>query len=83
MLAAEFAAFDLPFICGATVWCWADHNWRRLSPLGVVISPFGVVTRDRQPLSALAVISECFVNRQRQEIERRRNPDDGGNANSR
>ena len=68
VLAAEFAAFDLPYVCGATVWCWADHNWRPNTRLGLVISPFGVVTRDRHPLPALAVISSCFAERRRRDV---------------
>lgn len=46
---AESKAFDAPFVCGSTIWCYADHPWpeedfvRRLTR-----SPYGVVTRSRR-----------------------------------
>jgi len=50
-IAHEFAGMDAPYVCGATIWCWADHPWppatfafcRYLS-----VSPYGVLTRDRR-----------------------------------
>lgn len=63
VLEAEFKAFDQPYVCGATIWCWADHAW----PPGIFfqklsVSPFGVVTRDRRKLkpywTARALFSE-------------------------
>lgn len=51
VLEAEYAAFGQPYICGATIWCWADHAWRTGSFMGgLSVSPYGVVTRDRQKL---------------------------------
>ena len=56
---------DLPYMCGVTVWCWADHLWPRGEFLGgVAISPFGVVSRDRRPLAPYRTISRLFRARQ-------------------
>ena len=71
-IAKEYAAIrDLPFVCGATVWCWADHAW----PLPgyfpdsnpcylrtITVSPFGVVTRDRRHKTALSVLKGLWQN---------------------
>ncbi|MBN1873836.1 MAG: GNAT family N-acetyltransferase [Anaerolineae bacterium] len=51
VLEREFAGMDAPYVCGATVWCWADHPWPPATfafcnHLG--ISPYGVLTRDRR-----------------------------------
>ncbi|HSV73029.1 MAG TPA: GNAT family N-acetyltransferase [Chthonomonadales bacterium] len=52
-IAAEEVAMDRPWVCGRTIWCWADHPWpeepfiRRMTT-----SPFGVVARDRRPKQA-------------------------------
>ena len=52
-IAAEERAMDQPWVCGRTIWCWADHPWpeedfiRRMTT-----SPFGVVTRVRRPKQA-------------------------------
>jgi len=48
-ITAEERAFHKPYICGSTIWCYADHPWpeedfiRRLT-----LSPFGIVTRERR-----------------------------------
>lgn len=61
-IAREATAFDHPAVCGAVVWCWADHLW----PFGHVFSgnlamaPFGVVSRDRRAKPALAAASAAF-----------------------
>jgi len=52
---SEFAGMDAPYVCGATIWCWADHPWPSATfafcrHLG--ISPYGVVTRERRKLRA-------------------------------
>ncbi len=61
VLAAEFAAFDAPYVCGTTVWCWADHAWpAREFMNGLSVSPFGVVNRNRQPKPALSAIARLF-----------------------
>lgn len=61
-LAAEFEAMHAPYICGATVWCYADHPW----PGGfsfmknMTVSPYGVVTRDREKKQGYSAISALF-----------------------
>ena len=51
VLEAEFAAFTAPHVCGAVIWCWADHPWPAgLFLGGLALSPFGVVSRDRRKL---------------------------------
>jgi beta-galactosidase/beta-glucuronidase len=50
VLEAEFAGMDAPYVCGATIWCWADHPWPEVgfySVFTLTTSPFGVVTRAR------------------------------------
>ncbi len=62
-LAHEFAGMDAPYVCGATVWCWADHPWppatfafcRYLS-----VSPYGVLTRDRRRRKPFWTIRKLF-----------------------
>jgi beta-galactosidase/beta-glucuronidase len=61
VLEAEYAAFDEPYICGATIWCWADHAWRCGSFMGgLSVSPYGVVTRDRRKLKAYWTARSLF-----------------------
>ena len=61
-LEAEFSGMQAPYVCGATIWCWADHTW----PGGfdfmrfITISPYGVVTRDRQRLHACDTVERMF-----------------------
>lgn len=65
VLTAEFAAFEDSLVCGAFVWCWADHAWpagKQLGKLGT--SPFGVVSRARRPLAPFFAIRNLFRNRQ-------------------
>ena len=58
---AEFGAFDLPYVCGATVWCYADHPWPEEDFLRyMTTSPFGLVTRAREPKRACAVVQEIM-----------------------
>jgi len=64
---AEFAGMDAPYVCGATIWCWADHPWPQATfafcgHLG--ISPYGVVTRDRRKLQACHIARRLFRARQ-------------------
>jgi len=64
---AEFSGMDASYVCGATVWCWADHAWPPAhfdfcGSLGV--SPYGVVTRDRRPKPALDRIAALLGRRQ-------------------
>ncbi len=66
-LAHEFAAMDAPYVCGATIWCWADHPWppatfdfcRYLS-----VSPYGVLTRDRRRRKAYWTARRLFREKQ-------------------
>lgn len=44
---AEFGAFHVPYVCGAAIWCWADHPWPK-GAYKVETSPYGIFTRDRQ-----------------------------------
>jgi beta-glucuronidase len=71
-IACEFAGMDAPYVCGATIWCWADHAWPPATfefcrYLG--ISPYGVVTRERRKLKAYWTIVRLF--RQKQGIVER------------
>lgn len=66
-IVAEFAGMDAPYVCGATIWCWADHAW----PGNVfsychhlAISPYGIVTRERRQLAAYGVVQAMFLKRQ-------------------
>jgi beta-galactosidase/beta-glucuronidase len=57
----EFAAFDKSWICGAAVWCWADHPWPQSGFCrNMRTSPYGVVTRDRKKLKAYEVVKKMF-----------------------
>jgi GNAT superfamily N-acetyltransferase len=66
-IAHEFAGMAAPYVCGATVWCWADHPWPAATfefcrHLGT--SPYGVVSRDRRKLKAYRRIRQMFRARQ-------------------
>lgn len=62
---AEFAGMTAPYICGATVWCYADHAWPPGSFGGrFVISPYGVLTRQRRKLQAFHTVKRLFTQRQ-------------------
>ena len=56
-----------PYICGATIWCWADHPWPPAT-FGfchyLAISPFGVVSRDRHKLEAYHAARRMFQEKQ-------------------
>ncbi|MFO7698665.1 MAG: GNAT family N-acetyltransferase, partial [Anaerolineae bacterium] len=63
---AEFAGMQAPYVCGATVWCWADHAWPANVYSychGLAVSPYGVVTRVRRPKAALATVKRFFRSR--------------------
>ncbi len=67
VIAAEFSGMDAPYVCGATIWCWADHAWppatfRFCGYLAV--SPYGVLTRDRRRKPAYWRSRELFRARQ-------------------
>ena len=67
ILEAEFAGMHAPYICGATIWCWADHPWPPAT-FGfchyLAISPFGVVSRDRHKLEAYHAARRMFREKQ-------------------
>ena len=65
-IAHEFAGMDAPYVCGAVIWCWADHRWAQGGFChNLVISPYGVVTRARRKLRAYHTIQKLFSARQR------------------
>jgi beta-galactosidase/beta-glucuronidase len=64
VIASEFQAFQEPWICGATIWCYADHPWPHNSYMKhLSMSPFGVVTRDRKELEAFRTACKLFAAR--------------------
>ncbi len=65
----QFAAMQAEYICGATIWCWADHAWpaetfRYASACGLGISPYGVVSRARRKQKAYWASRRMFRERQ-------------------
>ncbi len=64
-LRAGFAGTTAPYVCGITIWCWADHPWDKtwLTP---PLSPYGVFSRDRQPRPSVPIAKEGFLTRQQQ-----------------
>lgn len=53
VLAAEFAGMAAPYVCGTLIWCYANHLWPEIQAIrNLTTSPFGVVTREREPLRA-------------------------------
>jgi beta-glucuronidase len=79
VIEAEAAGMDAPYVCGWTIWCYADHAWPGDDFVRcVTVSPFGVVTRDRRRLGAHGVASRLF--RSRQGIDRARARDGEGPA---
>jgi beta-galactosidase/beta-glucuronidase/GNAT superfamily N-acetyltransferase len=60
-LESEAAAFDKPYVCGMTIWCYADHPWPEEPFINnMTNSPFGIVTRDRRPKQAIAAVRRLF-----------------------
>jgi len=61
----EFSAFAAPYLCGTTIWCWADHAWDAgRFHHGLLVSPFGVLTRQRHRKAAYATVRRLFRARQ-------------------
>lgn len=67
-LEAQFEGMDAPYVCGAVIWCWADHAW----PAGQLystesprtfpaISPYGVLSRERQKLAPFEAAKRMFL----------------------
>jgi len=66
VLKAEFEGMQAPYVCGTTVWCWADHPWPEEDFLKrMTTSPYGVVSRGRKPLLPLAAVREMFLRRRK------------------
>jgi beta-glucuronidase len=64
VLEIEYSGLTAPYLCGALVWCWADHPWPPGRFLGgLSSSPFGVVSRGRTPKSALETARHLFQKR--------------------
>ncbi|MCL5994905.1 MAG: GNAT family N-acetyltransferase, partial [Chloroflexi bacterium] len=60
-LQAEARAFEKPYVCGMTIWCYADHPWPEESFVNyMTTSPFGVVTRDRRHKQACEIVRAIF-----------------------
>ncbi len=64
-LKAGFEGTKAPYVCGVTIWCWADHPWDK-TWLKPPLSPYGVFSRDRQPRPSVEVAREGFLSRQRE-----------------
>jgi beta-galactosidase/beta-glucuronidase len=64
-LKAGFEGTKAPYVCGVTIWCWADHPWDK-TWLKPPLSPYGVFSRDRQPRPSVEVAKEGFLMRQRE-----------------
>ncbi len=64
-LKAGFEGTMAPYVCGVTIWCWADHPWDK-TWLQPPLSPYGVFSRDRRPRPSVEVAREGFLNRQRE-----------------
>jgi beta-galactosidase/beta-glucuronidase len=66
---ADFRGMTAPYVCGATLWCYAKHAWPG-GCFGFDISPHGYVSRDRKTkMKAFSVVSKMF--KQRAELLRK------------
>ena len=63
---ADFAGMDFPYVCGATVWCWADHPWPipHRGFFNLDCSPFGVQDRNRTKRPSFYKAVELFGKKQ-------------------
>ena len=49
VIRVEHGGMGAPYVCGAAIWCWADHPWPEEDFVRrVTTSPFGVVSRTRR-----------------------------------
>jgi hypothetical protein len=66
LIADAFSGMDAPYCCGATIWCYADHPWPE-EPFfhALMMSNFGVVTRDRRPRRSFPAVLRMFIERLR------------------
>ncbi|MBT3272109.1 MAG: GNAT family N-acetyltransferase, partial [Spirochaetales bacterium] len=62
VIEAEFPAITSEKrVCGALIWCWADHLWPAGRFLGgMPVSPFGVVSRSRRTLEPYRAAKRIF-----------------------
>lgn len=56
------SGMKLPWLCGVTIWCWADHPWPRSIES---VSPYGIYTRDRRPKLAVEATKKAFADLRR------------------
>lgn len=61
VMCEEFAGMGAPYVCGAAVWCYADHQWPEENFLRYTrMSPFGLLTRERRRKPAYEAVRELF-----------------------
>jgi GNAT superfamily N-acetyltransferase len=54
-----------PQVCGSVIWCWADHPWPPPGLFGgLSMSPFGVMTRQREAKAPFQAARRLFRARQ-------------------
>jgi len=64
---AEFGGVSAPYVCGATLWCYADHPWPEEDFIRyLTTSPYGVVTRQRRRLQGFWAVRKLFREKQGQ-----------------
>lgn len=66
----QFVAMTGSYHCGAVIWCYADHPWPNKNygydyPRFPLMSPYGVVSRDRHPKTELSYLRRMFEEKQR------------------
>ena len=61
-IAYDIERMKKPYICGATIWVYADHRWPpdAFIPQAHGVSPYGVYTRDRRAGAAVPVCEKLF-----------------------
>jgi len=80
---AEFEAICKADVCGATVWCWADHPWPEEDFIGlrrVTTSPFGVLSRGRRHKKAFSTVRRLFRRKQGMAEDKGKNMAEAGPA---
>ena len=71
---ADFEGMTEPYVCGATLWCFAKHLWAPASldfqKTTFDVGPYGYVSRDRKTnMKGFSIVSRMF--KQRAELLRR------------
>jgi len=58
----DFRALQAPFVCGALIWCYANHGWPPGGFLGdgYDVSTYGVYYRNRTPGRAVPLVARLF-----------------------